>query len=454
MGKYNEKLIEIKYLINKNAPKILLPHQFYYPQLSTVKDRVTNEKKKNFLEYLSQIEPVKKEIMIYIHIPFCDSHCTFCSFDKAYKLEETNKYISEIIEEIKFYSQFNYLKKAIVASIHFGGGTPTILESHQIDKILKELYANFEIKTNCTINIEGSVTTLYKKEILDFIIHNNISRVSVGVQSFDEKIRKFYEAHASIDEVWKTLDSLKEKNIITYVDIMYGYPIFEDRYSDYHRVLKDVQKAIDLTVDGIEFGQLYPFYNQMQKTIKENKLRFSSKKQLVSLILDASQLMQEQGYLQQTEYAFIKSKGEIILEKAYYGDNGTNTDCLALGSSAFGSLNGWKYRNVFYRNYLDNKEDKYLQIKQLNAHEKMMSGIIGFPKTLAIGKGVLQRVQNNQEFLSTFEYLLKDEILEEKDEIYRLTQYGKCYIDNVYMALLSKEERKNILDAVKIHIIE
>ena len=217
---------------------------------------------------------------------------------------------------------------------------------------------------------------------------------------------------------------------------------------------KDIETAADIGVDGIEFWQLYPFYNPMEQVIKSRNMQFPGKQELITLIQDATQFMYNHGYTQLTQYGFVHSEGEIILENAYYGKDGKNMDCLALGSGAFGSLGEWKYRNLFYRRYMESKGNRYLQLKHLSKYEMKMSGIVGFPKTLGISKDALERVNDNQPFKDTLQQLLNAEMLEEEERIYTLTRKGKCYIDNIYMALMSEEERKNILKTMKIHIIE
>lgn len=70
--------------------KILLPHQYYYPALELMKDRVTNESRE---EFLKSIPHGNKRVLLYVHFPFCDSHCAFCGFDKRYNLDEIKQYI-------------------------------------------------------------------------------------------------------------------------------------------------------------------------------------------------------------------------------------------------------------------------------------------------------------------------------------------------------------------------
>lgn len=143
--------------------KMLLPHQYYYPHLDLIKDRRSEAKQNEFEESLSH--PAKSQnAIIYIHIPFCDSKCVFCGFDKEYNTKEMLEYVKKLISEIKYYSTQNYVNSLKIDAIHFGGGTPTLLPAEYLHLILDAVRKNFKLEDNCTINIEGSATTLYRPD--------------------------------------------------------------------------------------------------------------------------------------------------------------------------------------------------------------------------------------------------------------------------------------------------
>lgn len=96
---------------------------------------------------------------------------------------------------------------------------------------------------------------------------------------------------------------------------------------------------------------------------------------------------------------------------------------------------------------------RYQQIKELSEHENQMVGIVGFPKVLGISKKVLRRMVGNETFQETMCFLARMGMVEEGDIGFRLSQKGKCFIDNIYMALLSEEEKRNLIKTTKIHCI-
>ena len=103
-------------------------------------------------------------------IPFCDSKCAFCGFDKVKNTTEIMQYKEKVIEEIHNYAEKEYIQHLTVSVIHIGGGTPTILPRDVFNDILNAAKENFNVSDNLIVNIEGSATTIYKDEVIDYMI--------------------------------------------------------------------------------------------------------------------------------------------------------------------------------------------------------------------------------------------------------------------------------------------
>ena len=174
------------------SQKILLPHQYYYPHMDLFEDKSTLNKETLFFEGLNSAKNTR-DASVYIHIPFCDSKCAFCGFDKVKNTSEINQYKERVIEEIKNYAATEYIKKLTISVIHIGGGTPTILPREVFNEILNTAKEYFNVSDDLIVNIEGSATTIYKDEVIDYIKENQISKVSVGVQTFNPKLREQYK---------------------------------------------------------------------------------------------------------------------------------------------------------------------------------------------------------------------------------------------------------------------
>ena len=248
--------------------RILLPHQYYYPNMNLLKNRSGEKIEGEFYQTLLQADS-NQMATIYVHVPFCNSKCAFCGFDKEYDLAEMDAYVKKLLEEMHYYAELIGTKYTI-QSIHFGGGTPALLPAHLLQKILDEIKISFQLSSEVSIDMEGSATTLPREDMIAFIKDNNLTRVSFGIQSFDARIREELQMKATLEDVFHTIDILKKNKIIMYADILYGYPQFFDE-SLYEILIKDIQTAINQGLDGVELGQMYPFKNQLEHIVKKRK---------------------------------------------------------------------------------------------------------------------------------------------------------------------------------------
>ena len=153
---------------------------------------------------------------VYIHIPFCKSICSYCDFCKFYYNSTwVDNYLSSLEKEIKS----NY-KGEIVDTIYIGGGTPTVLNLNQLEKLL-------------------NLTNLFNKEIIEFTVETNVdlsldkikllkkygvNRISIGVQTVNNKYLKFLNRNHTKEDVIKLVNLLKQHNFNINVDLIYAIP--------------------------------------------------------------------------------------------------------------------------------------------------------------------------------------------------------------------------------------
>ena len=124
---------------------------------------------------------MKKDLGLYIHIPFCIKKCAYCDFlswsgDKNQKEE----YVRDLEQEIRSYKTF--AADYQVSTVYFGGGTPSILETGQIERIMGALRQTFRIEKKAEITLEMNPGTA-RKEKLKAYRQLGINRLSIGIQS-------------------------------------------------------------------------------------------------------------------------------------------------------------------------------------------------------------------------------------------------------------------------------
>lgn len=181
---------------------------------------------------------------IYIHIPFCKQKCHYCDFHFSTSLKYKKDLIEGLIKEIEL--QKDYLKGEKVETIYFGGGTPSFLETDEIVTILNKIQEEFNVIENPEITLEGNPDD-FTIEKLQALKEAGINRLSIGIQSFDNKdLEWMNRAHNSSQSTQcvKDAQSLGFDNIT--IDLIYGIP---------NRTNKDweenLQKALGLGVQHI-----------------------------------------------------------------------------------------------------------------------------------------------------------------------------------------------------------
>lgn len=137
---------------------------------------------------------MKKDLGLYIHIPFCVKKCGYCDFlSKSAGEEVQEQYVNALLSEIESYKEF--AKGYRVSTIFIGGGTPSILLPRQMEDILQKIYEIFEMEKRPEITIEVNPGTV-DEEKLQCYRENGINRLSIGLQSVnDEKLRLLGRIH-------------------------------------------------------------------------------------------------------------------------------------------------------------------------------------------------------------------------------------------------------------------
>lgn len=181
---------------------------------------------------------------IYLHIPFCKQACYYCNFHFSTSLTRQPAMVEQMLREISL--QKGYLAGQTVTSIYFGGGTPSLLSSNDLQLLLNKLYATFNIAPHPEITLEANPDDL-SPEKLNALHAVGINRLSIGIQSFhEEDLRWMNRAHNS-QQALQCIRAAQEAgfNNLT-IDLIYGGPTLSDE-----GWASNVQQAIDLGIQHL-----------------------------------------------------------------------------------------------------------------------------------------------------------------------------------------------------------
>ena len=172
---------------------------------------------------------------LYIHIPFCKSICTYCDFVRQIPKSQVqeDQYINLIC------SQINKEIKNKFKTIYIGGGTPNSLSFNNLEKLLKVCKKIRSI--NCEFTIEANPEFINLEQVKLFQQYK-VNRISLGVQSANEKINQKFNRKHSMNDVCDAIKLLKKHNINNIsLDFIYGYELMS---------LKDIKDDIDFVVNN------------------------------------------------------------------------------------------------------------------------------------------------------------------------------------------------------------
>ncbi|WP_194766613.1 radical SAM family heme chaperone HemW [Tamlana sp. I1] len=158
---------------------------------------------------------------IYIHIPFCKQACFYCDFHFSTSLKKKNELIQALIEELML--RKDELQTETIDTIYFGGGTPSLLSSKELNDLIEAVYANYKVSDNPEISLEANPDDLTSSKIKE-LANSPINRLSIGIQSFFEddlksmnRAHNANEAKACLEEATRYFDNIT-------IDLIYGIP--------------------------------------------------------------------------------------------------------------------------------------------------------------------------------------------------------------------------------------
>jgi len=159
---------------------------------------------------------------IYIHIPFCKRKCHYCNFFSLASSKNRPEFLEALLKEIALRKQ--YLKEEDIDTIYFGGGTPSLLSTDELQRILDSLGSLFSIKHDAEITLEANPDDLSKR-YLEQLNSTAINRLSIGIQSFNDKELQYVNRVHTAAEAISCVKAAQDAGFHHLsLDLIYGIP--------------------------------------------------------------------------------------------------------------------------------------------------------------------------------------------------------------------------------------
>lgn len=392
------------------------------------------------------IETNKKlGISLYIHLPFCESLCTFCGCHKRITKQHSveHPYIETLLKEWQLYC--NLLpEKPIIKELHLGGGTPTFFSATHLDMLLTGIFKTAKRANTVTFGFEGHPNST-TKEHLETLYEWGFTRVSFGIQDYAEKVQTAIHRKQTFAQVAKVTYLAKEIGYTSIShDLVYGLP-----FQTVADILDTVEKTEALAPDRISFYSYahVPWIKGTgQRGFNENDVpQDAYKKQLFDA---GSDYLRKHGYqpigmdhfAKETDALYLAYKNGT-LHRNFMGYTTSETEVIiGLGASSIGDC--WlgfaqNEKNIeaytkrvqegtipVVKGHLLTSEDEIIRRHILNLMCKF--------ETHWHDEG--DYVAALQDTLGKLDEMIKDQLIEVLPHEIKVTEKGKPFVRNVCMA--------------------
>lgn len=402
------------------------------------------EWKKNIVQSFSESNS-EEGISLYIHLPFCESLCTFCGCNKRITknhLVET-PYLDSVLKEWRLYLKL-FSERPIIKELHLGGGTPTFFSAENLRLLIKGIFRDATISENPSFSFEGHPNNT-SKEHLQTLFDCGFTRVSYGVQDYNTTVQIAIHRLQPFANVKHVTDTAREIGYTSIGhDIIFGLPFQKKEH-----VIFSIEKTKELMPDRIAFysyAHVPWIKGNGQRGFKEEDLPSAEEKR--DMYETGKRMLEEAGYIEiGMDHFALKSDSlykaveEKKLHRNFMGYTDSKTQLmLGLGVSAIGdswysfgqnSKNVEEYQELVeqgilpvYRGHVLNEEDLIIRKHILNMMCRLETSWVDNSLHFKELPEVLQKLKEME----------ADGLVTISSQKLSITEKGRPFVRNVCMA--------------------
>jgi oxygen-independent coproporphyrinogen-3 oxidase len=373
---------------------------------------------------------------IYIHIPFCKQACHYCDFH----FSTSQKYRSDIVRALakEITLQKDYLNGAVVETIYFGGGTPSLLEADEISFLLDTIGRYHQISTDAEITLEANPDDLYNAKV-QALRQTAINRFSIGIQSFfDEDLIWMNRAHRSneAETSVKRVQDAGFENITA--DLIYGYPLLGSLKWEHN-----MDTLFNLDVPHLSaYSMTVEPRTALASFIKKKQTPPVSDQQSADQFVRLMERMQTQGFVHYEISNFSKPGKHSRHNSNYW----KGVPYLGIGPSAH-AFNGYTRQWNVANNalYLKGLAESTIpaELEELTPENRLNEYIMTSVRTMwGLDLDTLDAIQAGASslLLKDAEQFINSKWLTRNEQVLTLTPSGKLYADHIAAELFFETE--------------
>ncbi|WP_042819304.1 heme anaerobic degradation radical SAM methyltransferase ChuW/HutW [Yersinia wautersii] len=369
--------------------------------------------------------------LLYLHIPFCATHCTFCGFyQNPLQSGSTERYTDYLLRELSMEADSPLLQGGPIHAIYFGGGTPSALSAQQLHSIISQLRKSLPLAPDCEITVEGRIFN-FDDERIDACLEAGANRFSIGIQTFNTRIRQRMGRKADRDQAIRFLTDLATRDRAAVVcDLMFGLP-----HQTPEIWQEDLAIVRQLPLDGVDLYALNLLpTTPLAKSVENNRVELPTLAQQCDFYCSGADSLAQAGWHQLSNSHWARTTRERNLYNLLIKQG---ADCLALGSGAGGSLQGHAYMqhrslDNYYR-LIDSGQKPLMMMTQASGEHpwraKLQSGI-------EVGRlDLSELIADPYPLMPLISQWYQSNLLKDNSFCLRLTDSGRFWASNIMQAL-------------------
>ena len=371
----------------------------------------------------------KRNVGIYIHVPFCLSKCHYCDFCSEQRANDEKKelYVTRLCNEIKLFSEKIGEQRdvPIADTVYFGGGTPTLLSAEQIDRVLNTIDRCFGIEDKAEITAETNPKSADENKLAE-IRRAGVDRLSIGMQSIhDRELRALGRIHNSGDFL-ETLSSARRVGFDNIsADLMYGIP-------------NQTRESFKKSVEGLAI--LAPEHiSSYSLTVEEgtnfyrrrDSLAFPDEDTVSDMYADMNEILQNYGYHRYEVSNFSKDGRESRHNLKYWRCD----DYLGFGPAAHSCFDGKRFAHSRDINAYLRGESIIIDVEELSQKTHMNEyAMLGMRLASGVDFEAFKQ-RFGRDFMSEFSLFAKysPEFVEIGDNFCKFTEKG-IFVSNFILS--------------------
>ncbi|MGO3791849.1 MAG: radical SAM family heme chaperone HemW [Enterococcus gilvus] len=370
----------------------------------------------------------------YIHIPFCEHICYYCDFNKVFlEGQPVDEYIEALLKEARLSLSEHPIEK--METLYIGGGTPTSLNAAQLDRLLGGLREILPYE-NGEFTVEANPGDL-SAEKLDVMRNFGVNRISIGVQTFDDRLLKKIGRKHNAQDVYDTIQLLEKKDFrnVT-IDLIYALPgqSLESFRDTVERAL-----ALDLPHYAL-YSLILENQTMFMNWVRRGKMHLPEQEVEAQMYAETIEAMEKAGRMQYEISNFAKPGFESKHNLVYWN----NQNYFGIGAGASGYLENRRYKNRGpIQHYLKSLNDDRLPIleeEHLSEREQIEEEMfLGLRKILGVEKAVFEarfKQSITDVYGDVVEKLKQQKLITETDTSIHLTKTGLFRGNDVFEEFL------------------